>query len=70
MWVPESGQRGATQDRLRHASWVQIPPLASKSYLRRISNVSVAQLAERTAFNRVVVGSSPTQDTSSISSVG
>ena len=25
--VPESGQRGATQDRLHYASWVQIPPL-------------------------------------------
>ena len=27
-----------------------------------VGNVTVAQLAERTAFNRVVVGSSPTRD--------
>ena len=32
--------------------------------------VTVAQLAERTAFNRVAVGSSPTRDTFLYSSVG
>ena len=50
--VPELGQRGATQDRMRNASWVQIPPLPPLAYL--------AQLVERKTFNLVVVGSSPT----------
>ena len=50
--IPELGQRGATQDRMRNASWVQIPPLPPLAYL--------AQLVERKTFNLVVVGSSPT----------
>ena len=53
--VPELGQRGATQDRMRNASSAQIPPLPPLAYL--------AQLVERKTFNLVVVGSSPTVGT-------
>ena len=49
-----SGQRGQTQDLMRHASRVRIPSLPP---------VRLAQLAERMTLNHVVVGSRPTLDT-------
>ena len=61
---------------MRHASWVQIPPLALSPLAQLVERVSfnnvvvssiltgstarLAQLVERQTFNLVVVGSSPT----------
>ena len=52
-----SGQRGAIQDPVLYASWVQIPLLPF---------ARLAQLVERKTFNLVVVGSSPTAGTQGI----
>ena len=50
MVVFPSGQRGQTQDLMRNASWVRIPPL---------SLLSIAQLVERGTVVPQVIGSNP-----------
>ena len=76
--VPESGQRGVTQDHLHHASRVQIPSL---SRFRGVTVITldfesnnpgsnpgetygvVAQLVERSLSMREVRGSTPRNST-------